>query len=94
MQQIPNKNSTVDYTVSLCISRCIFIKDINYVPFKRPLFGAVLLYFFVLSCFSKEQSKMNQKRSKKCEYQRWSPRRRPWPRGRPRGQILKSLALA
>ena len=27
-------------------------------------------------------------------YQRWSPRERPWPRGRPRGQILKSLALA
>ena len=27
-------------------------------------------------------------------YQRWSPRGRPWPRGRPRGQILKSLALA
>ena len=27
-------------------------------------------------------------------FQRWSPRGRPWPRGRPRGQILKSLALA
>ena len=27
-----------------------------------------------------------------CKYQRWSPRGRPWPRGRPRGQILKSLA--
>ena len=26
--------------------------------------------------------------------QRWSPRRRPWPRGRPRGHNLKSLALA
>ena len=26
--------------------------------------------------------------------QRWSPRGRLWPRGRPRGQILKSLALA
>ena len=26
--------------------------------------------------------------------QRWSPRGRPWPRGRPPGQILKSLALA
>ena len=29
-----------------------------------------------------------------CTTQRWSPRGRPWPRGRPRGQILKSLALA
>ena len=29
-----------------------------------------------------------------CQYQRWSPRGRPWPRGRPRGQILKFLALA
>ena len=27
-------------------------------------------------------------------YQRWSPRGRPWPRGRTRGHILKSLALA
>ena len=27
-------------------------------------------------------------------HQRWSPRGRPWPRGRPRGHILKSLALA
>ena len=27
-------------------------------------------------------------------YQRWSPRGRPWPQGRPRGHILKSLALA
>ena len=26
--------------------------------------------------------------------QRWSPRGRPWPRERPRGHILKSLALA
>ena len=25
---------------------------------------------------------------------RWSPRGRPWPQGRPRGHILKSLALA
>ena len=27
-------------------------------------------------------------------YQRWSPRGRPWPRGRPQGHVLKSLALA
>ena len=26
--------------------------------------------------------------------QRWSPRGRPWPRGRPRGHSFKSLALA
>ena len=26
------------------------------------------------------------------KYQRWSPRGRPWPQGRPRGQILMSLA--
>ena len=26
--------------------------------------------------------------------QRWSPRGRPWPRGRPRRHIFKSLALA
>ena len=28
-----------------------------------------------------------------CLYQRWSPQKRPWPRGRPRGHILKSFAL-
>ena len=28
------------------------------------------------------------------KFQRWSPRGRPWPRGRSRGHILKSLALA
>ena len=27
-------------------------------------------------------------------HRRWSPRGRPWPRARPRGHILKSLALA
>ena len=27
-------------------------------------------------------------------FQRWSPRGRPWPRARPRGHTLKSLALA
>ena len=27
-----------------------------------------------------------------CRTQRWSSRRRPWPRVRPRGHILKSLA--
>ena len=30
----------------------------------------------------------------KHKSQRWSPRGRPWPRGRPRGHIFKSLALA
>ena len=28
----------------------------------------------------------------RVQKQRWSPRGRPWPRGRPRGHILKSLA--
>ena len=27
-----------------------------------------------------------------CAKQRWSPQGRPWPRRRPRGHILKSLA--
>ena len=36
----------------------------------------------------------NKKKMPLSVYQRWSPRGRPWPRGRPRGQILKSLALA
>ena len=33
-------------------------------------------------------------RNKQSNLQRWSPRGRPWPRGRPRGHNLKSLALA
>ena len=37
---------------------------------------------------------MTEKLSPNDVDQRWSPRGRPWPRGRPRGQILKSLALA
>ena len=37
---------------------------------------------------------MTVKRANDNNLQRWSPRGRPWPRGRPRGQILKSLALA
>ena len=32
--------------------------------------------------------------SASCIFQRWSPRGRSWPQGRPRGHILKSLALA
>ena len=38
--------------------------------------------------------KISRELSCGTNYQRWSPRGRPWPRGRPRGQILKSLALA
>ena len=32
--------------------------------------------------------------SNTLKYQEWSPQGRPWPRVRPRGHILKSLALA
>ena len=39
-------------------------------------------------------SKLTQAAAIKHKGQRWSPRGRPWPRGRPRGHILKSLALA
>ena len=44
-----------------------------------------LIYRLVIS------KSVNVASSKK---QRWSPRGRPWPRGRPRGHIFKSLALA
>ena len=36
---------------------------------------------------------MHQLQAPMLDFQRWSPRGRPWPRGRPRGHILKSLAL-
>ena len=41
----------------------------------------------------KEDKKLYENQVK-SNGQRWSPRGRPWPRGRPRGHILKSLALA
>ena len=31
---------------------------------------------------------------KQSKDQRWNPRGRPWPQGRPRGHIMKSFALA
>ena len=37
------------------------------------------------------ETKLNNANAKS---QRWSSRGRPWPRGRPRGHILKFLALA
>ena len=46
----------------------------------------IAIHWFVI--FNSQQQVLS------CKRQRWSPRGRPWPRGRPRGQILKSLALA
>ena len=62
---------------------------------KIKVFAALILSFQVLSCllFKMQGSQLGAEFSK-CYYQRWSPRGRPWPRGRPRGHILKSLALA
>ena len=44
-------------------------------------------FLHALKCFQKNLTQSH------C-VQRWSPRGRPWPRGRPRGHILKSLASA
>ena len=46
-----------------------------------------------LRCF-RNKKKLSKTFSPFFNYlqQRWSPRGRPWPRGRPRGHILKSLA--
>ena len=41
---------------------------------------SVMIYYLLVNC--------------KTVIQRWSPRGRPWPQGRPGGHILKSLALA
>ena len=49
--------------------------------------------FVQVSKLSEDQKKgLHQKWN--TFFQRWSPRGRPWPRGRPRGHILKFLALA
>ena len=51
----------------------------------------------VVSNFQKKTSTLCEilaTRLARLQYQRWSPRGRPWPRERPRGHILKSLALA
>ena len=66
-----------------------FIKD-SVFGTSRCCFLIVpkMVVFFVIN------SSANFRLVKNGNYQRWSPRGRPWPRGRPRGQILKSLALA
>ena len=43
--------------------------------------------------FFPPNSGKDQKKKEKGLHQRRSPRGRPWPRGRRRGHILKSLAL-
>ena len=63
---------------------------VNFV-FRNYIFFGQLFFFY-------DATINNQSLSFGCQRgrisQRWSPRGRPWPRGRPRGQILKSLALA
>ena len=41
---------------------------------------------------TKIRKKKKEKKRNKPHCQRWSSRGHPWPRGRPRGHILKSLA--
>ena len=69
------------------------------LPFLQSLFDLV----FIVAKLMQETFNLGEIRefsfSKKANLrkrfvQRWSPRGRPWPRGRPRGHILKSLALA
>ena len=61
----------------------------------------ILLYLPLLSEDKNSMYVFVRSKQSKCDafafmhgLQRWSPRGRPWPRGRPRGHILKSLALA
>ena len=61
------------------ISRCLF--EINKVDEAEVFFQKSFQIYGKASLVVAQE-------------QRWSPRGRPWPRGRPRGHILKSLALA
>ena len=63
---------------------CIFQQAINLIAYFWPFFKV----FFDLWVIGIESYFWQ------INVQRWSPRGRPWPRGRPRGHILKSLALA
>ena len=60
------------------------------------MFKLIFFSLIFTPCCKYTYSKNNVKflKSTSSELQRWSPRGRPWPRGRPRGHILKSLALA
>ena len=77
------------------------VKRINHVFANKGNCGKSLGHIFITSSrshfFNKtdfEQYLFNENCCRLPYCQRWSPRGRPWPRGRPRGQILKSLALA
>ena len=65
--------------------------------FNEYKFDKWLFFLFVYNRFIAEwiffaKLKLHNE-NYKSHNQRWSPRGRPWPRGRPRGHILKSLAL-
>ena len=52
-----------------------------------PFYGLLVCFFCLKRCSGEPEIKVHY------HYQRWSPRGRLWPRGRPWGHILKSLAL-
>ena len=49
-------------------------------------------YFSINLTLKASLISLQRKTIANTSHQRWSPRGRPWPRERPRGQILKSLA--
>ena len=69
---------------------------ILHFSFKIWFFSATTVVFFAFDCAFQNLKYASSLVHYVTQdvYQRWSPRGRPWPRGRPRGHILKSLALA
>ena len=69
------------------------IKKYHIIKHQNRLLKSILMYYVILSelscaVFYQDLDILL------CMWQRWSPWGRPWPRGRPRGHIFKSLALA
>ena len=71
-------NEGVLHVVSVREPSLTTLKELNY----NPYIGYRRVQF------------QKKKNAKQFQNQRWSLRGRPWPRGRPRGHIFKSLALA
>ena len=73
-------------------------KSFNIEPLLFRIERSQLRWFGHVSRMPQErlpkQALLAKSNGRRPVEQRWSPQGHPWPRGRPRGHILKSLALA
>ena len=83
------------YCGTLCLLiLCLLFHNKPPVCHTLPTKMSCYLYYKILSCSSYCGILCQLCHNKPTICQRWSSRERPWPRGRPREHIFKSLALA